>query len=268
MGRKIVYAALVLLASFSILGFFVIENHSSNTGTGSKMNGTMQLIVVPYFEPTSNLWNVIYDAADKHPGTIRYVIINPCSGPCGPLMSNDWDAVIGTLEGKGIKTLGYIYNTSENYSSINYYMKDPLMRTNGIFFDGEGSSDNAAGFKQYSDYVHRLGGIVYINPGYNYTYVGKYLSTGEADFADIYEIDSNSSHKIGVNKAYSPWKVSMIVGNITNSQEMQQDLSETAGKGIGISYMYSDSYETLPPFFTEEVNQASTLRVSGGNASP
>ena len=225
----------------------------------------MQIIVVPYFAPDSKLWNVIYNAADEYPGTIKYVIINPCSGPCGPVLSQDWDNVIETLTNKGIKTLGYVYTTSENFSSINYYMKGPTVPTSGIFFDGEGSSDNEINFKQYADYVHHLGGIVYINPGYNYTYVNGYLISGDADVADIYEIDSNSSHQIELNKEYSPWKVSVIIGNITDSQEMNYDLSEIANKNIGISYLYTNpSYDELPTFFLDEIKQASSMKIQNG----
>lgn len=226
-----------------------------------KLNGTMELVVVPYFDPTSQLWQVIYDEADKYPGTIKYVIINPCSGPCGPALSQDWENIILTLKSKNIKTLGYIFNNSESFNNIDYYMKNPSIPTDGIFFDNEGSVDNLAGFKKYADYVHSLGGIVYINPGYDYAYVDSYLTSGVADVVDIHEIDSSDSRQIITNKEFSPWKISVIVGNVIDSQEMQYVISDVANKGIGITYMYVNSYGTLPEFFPDEVHKAAVTQV-------
>ncbi|HKU33420.1 MAG TPA: spherulation-specific family 4 protein [Candidatus Nitrosotalea sp.] len=260
MEKKIVFALVILAVALSST-FFVFQNRLFGTDVHAKLSGTMQIIVVPYFSPTSNLWKTVYAMADEHPGTIKYVIINPCSGPCGSVLTPDWDNVISVLKSKGVKTLGYIFSTSENFSNINYYMNGPEVPTDGIFFDSEGSTNNLANFKPYADYVHRLGGVVYINPGYNYTYVGDYLASGEADIANIYEIDSNSSHQIVSNKAYPPWKVSVIVGDINNSQEMKYNLSEIADKKIGISYMYADSYADLPTFFSNEVEQAASLKI-------
>lgn len=252
---------MILTVVLSSASFFVLQNGVSSTDIHTKLSGTMQIIVVPYFSPTSNLWKTVYDVADEHPGTIRYVIINPCSGPCGSTMTQDWDNVISVLRSKGVKTLGYIFSTSENFSNINYYMNGPKVPTDGIFFDSEGSANNVVNFKPYADYVHSLGGVVYINPGYNYTYVGDYLASGEADIANIYEIDSNGSRQIVSNEAYPPWKVSVIVGDINNSQEMKYHMSEIAGKNIGISYMYADSYADLPSFFSNEVEQAASLKI-------
>lgn len=252
---------MILAVALTSAFFFVLQNRLSGTDVHTKPSGTMQIIVVPYFSPTSDLWKTVYGMADEYPGTIKYVIINPCSGPCGSVLTQDWDNVISVLKSKGVKTLGYIFSTSENFSNINYYMNGPKVQTDGIFFDSEGSTNNLANFKPYADYVHSLGGVVYINPGYNYTYVGDYLASGEADIANIYEIDSNSSHQIVSNEAYPPWKVSVIVGDINNSQEMKYHLSEIAGKKIGISYMYTDSYADLPSFFSNEVEQAASLKI-------
>ena len=67
---------------------------------------------------------------------------------------------MSNLKTKGIKTFGYLYYTTENMANIDYYMKDPAIKADGILFDGEGASDNLANFKQYSDYIHSLGGLV------------------------------------------------------------------------------------------------------------
>jgi hypothetical protein len=259
-GKSIIIALVVSVALSGSIIFMLYKNDTTNAVV-QKLNGTMQIVVVPYFDPTSPLWQVIYDEADKYPGTIKYVIINPCSGPCGSALPQDWENIILTLKSKKIKTLGYIFNNSESFSNIDYYMKNPQIPTDGIFFDNEGSIDDLAVFKTYADYVHHLGGIVYINPGYNYTYVDNYLKSGAADVANIHEIDSSNSHQIIANKEFSPWKISVIVGNVTSPQEMQYDLSDMADKGIGVSYMYVSSYGTLPEYFPDEVQQAAITQI-------
>lgn len=261
LDKKPILVVLVVIVALSCTVIFVLYKNDTSRTMTQKLNGTMELVVVPYFDPTSQLWQVIYDEADKYPGTIKYVIINPCSGPCGPTLSQDWEDVILTLKSKNIKTLGYIFNNSESFSNIDYYMKNPSIRTDGIFFDNEGSVDDLTVFKTYADYVHHLGGIVYINPGYNYTYVDSYLASGAVDVANIHEIDSASSRQIVANKEFSPWKISVIVGNVTSPQEMQYALSDMADKGVGISYMYVNSYGTLPGFFPDEVQKAAVTKV-------
>ena len=257
----------VILVGVSIASsFFMLnKNHvlyfNNTSQVYNETMQTMQIIVVPYFEPTSDMWQVIYDEADKHQGTIKYVIINPCSGPCGPQLSQEWENVISTLKEKRIKTLGYIFNDSVNFDNINYYMKDPLIPTDGIFFDNEGSVDNLNNFKMYAKYVHHLGGIVYINPGYNYAHVKDYLKSGEVDVVNIHELDSSNSHQIVINDDFSPLKISVIVGNVTNLQKMQSELTDIADKGIGTSYIYADSYFGLPPFFSDEIQKASVTKI-------
>jgi hypothetical protein len=220
-------------------------------------NTTLGIIVVPYFEPTSSEWSSIYHYADLYPNTIRYVIINPCSGPCSEPLSKEWQDVIFILKSKGIKTLGYIFDNSQSIINIDYYMKNPDIPTDGIFFDNEGTKDNLAGFKQYADYVHTLDGIVYINPGYNYPHIVNYIKSGYVDITNIHEIEAEKSHYILANYHFHPSKLSVILGNISTTQEMKAKLSEMASNGIGTVYLYNASYYTLPPFFAEEVQSAS-----------
>lgn len=251
------FAILIFVSVF----FLMYKNNIFGMEVHPRINGTMQLIVVPYFPPTDPAWDVIYDQAKEYPGTIKYVIINPCSGPCGTTLSQDWEDVIAKLKERGVKSLGYVFNTSENFSNIDYYMKNPSVTTDGIFFDNEGSTDDLTNFKQYADYVHHLGGIVYINPGYNYTYVDTYVLSGVSDVANIYELGYVGSQQIGANRAIPHWENSVIVGNVTNPQQLKSELTEIANKGIGISYLYGDSYDTLPPYFSKEVEIAASTKV-------
>src|SRR2546428_4715496 len=144
---------------------------------------TEGVLIVPYFSPTSSQWSLIYQQAIAHRGTIKYVIINPCSGPCSEsnALSQDWQNVISTLKSNdpAIMTVGYIYYTSESTNAINYYMLNPSVKTDGIFFDGEGSTNHLSAFSPFASYVHGLAangrsGIVYINPGC-YCYSADYL---------------------------------------------------------------------------------------------
>ncbi|HXU95131.1 MAG TPA: spherulation-specific family 4 protein [Candidatus Nitrosotalea sp.] len=261
--RKILTVILVAVTlSFVLFLFIKTQNNDSHENVmGSMMtNSTVKMIVVPYFDPTDPQWEKIYTAADSFPKTIQYVIINPCSGPCGNSLSEDWQRVIFNLKQRGIKTLGYVFNTSESLENIDYYMKSPTP-TDGIFFDNESSTDNLSNFKQFADHVHNLGGIVYINPGYNFPQVGSYIESGSTDIANIHEIESDKSHHILINEDLPPTKLSVILGNVSSHDEMVSKLQEVASKGIGTVYVYGDSYHTLPTFFIDEVKQASLTSI-------
>ena len=258
--RKVITAVLVAIALSFVL-FFVLKTQDdalSESAMGNTMaqNNTIRMIVVAYFDPLDPQWGLIYDAADKYPKTIKYVIINPCSGPCGDTISDDWKQVISNLKHRGIMTLGYVFNTDESIKNIDYYMKSSVP-TDGIFFDNESSTDNLKNFKQFSDYVHKMGGIVYINPGYTFPQVVSYITSGSTDVANIHEIDYDKSHHILINEDLPPAKLSVILGNVTSSDMMVSKLKEVASKGIGTVYVYEDSYSTLPSFFLDEVKQAS-----------
>src|SRR5438309_1783038 len=63
---------------------------------------TLGIIVVTYFDPTSKDWDLIYNLADNYSSTVRYVIINPCNGPCDTPLSSDWQSIISNLKARGI----------------------------------------------------------------------------------------------------------------------------------------------------------------------
>ena len=69
-------------------------------------------------------------------------------------------------------------------------------------------------------------------------------------------MESSKSHYILVNDNLPPSKM-WVLGNITDVQEMKTKLTEIASKGIGTVYLYSSSYDSLPPFFSEEIQLAS-----------
>jgi len=254
-----------MIGIFAALTIWLVEYKSVNqevlvSGAMANKNKTINVIVVPYFDPKDPQWNVIYQAAERYPSTIKYAIINPCSGPCGSTLSYDWENIISVLKGKKIKTLGYIFDSSESFSNIDYYMKASTP-TDGIFFDNEGSQDNLNKFRQFADYVHALGGIVYINPGYNYPQVANYIKSGAVDVANIHEIEYDKSHHILINEQLPAEKLSVILGNVTSTPGMVEKLKEVASKGVGTIYIYGNSYNSLPPFFTEEIRQASMTTI-------
>lgn len=264
MGKKTIVLLVVIVAILASSSFLLVKDGIFGTRAHPRINGTMEIIVIPYFAPGDLQWQKIYDEADRFPGTIKYVVINPCSGPCGSSLDGAWGWVVSSLRERGVKTLGYVYNTNETITNIDYYMKGTGTHTDGIFFDNEGSEDNLNNFKQYADYVHHLGGIVCINPGYNYSYVSGYVSSGESDIANIYELDYKNSRQVSENKALSPWQASVILGNVTSNEEMRSAIEELAKKGIGISYVYGGSYGELPSFFSDEVKDAAGTIVRGG----
>lgn len=224
-------------------------------------SNTMQVIVVPYFGPDNPDWQLLYSEADKNPGIIKYVIINPCSGPCGESLSADWQEVISELKKRDIKTLGYVFDIEQSIEYIDHYMKAPIP-TDGIFFDNEGARyNNFERFKPYAEYVQNLGGIVYINPGFNYPYIIDYLKSGIVDVANVYEFDASSSHYIEVDRSIDQRQLSVILGNVFTTSEMIQMVHQASEEGIGIIYVYSDTYFGLPPYFSELVREAARIKV-------
>lgn len=228
--------------------------------TKAMPDSSMHVIVVPYFETTNPDWQVLYDEADKNPGIIKYVIINPCSGPCGKSLSVEWQQIIAELKKRDIKTLGYVFDTLQSIENIDHYMKAPVP-TDGIFFDNEGSVYSIDKFRQYAEYVRSLGGIVYINPGFNYSYISEYIEDDLVDVTNIYEFESSKSHHMEIDKNINPEKLSAILGNVFSVSEMVRMVHQTAEVGIGTVYVYSDSYYGLPQFFPELVKEAAATMV-------
>ncbi|WP_268543948.1 spherulation-specific family 4 protein [Candidatus Nitrosotenuis cloacae] len=220
----------------------------------------MHVIVVPYFEPSSSDWGLLYAEADRNPGVIKYAIINPCSGPCGKSLPVEWQQIILELRKRGILTLGYIFDTSQSVENIDYYMKAQVP-TDGIFFDNEGSSNTVGRFAPYSEYVRNLGGIVYINPGFNYSHMSGYLQDGVVDVVNIYEFESSKSHYMDIDKNIHPRQVSAILGNVYSVSDMVRMVHEASAAGIGTVYVYSDSYHGLPVFFSELVREAAVTKI-------
>ena len=268
MKRKILFIVIIIFAigiSLSIITNFRLVNVAGNLlykpDSSTSTTRAMGIVVVPYFGPENPQWNVIFQLAERYPGTIKYVIINPCSGPCDTPLSDDWQQLISTLQSKGIRTLGYIFNDSQSITNIDYYMKKPSVPTNGIFFDNEGSTNNLANFKRYADYVHSLGGTVYINPGYNYPQVIDYVKSGMADVANIHEFGIDMQDYITGSYDVPSSKISVIVGNVYSVSDMQVQLAGISSKGIGLVYIYAKSYGSLPPYFNEEVQKVASTPI-------
>jgi hypothetical protein len=255
-------AARVVIAIIAVGLFLFTPFMMRQNVVGEALAATpMGVVAIPYFSPTSSSWNTIYSQADGFPGTIRFAIINPCSGPCAEQLSLDWQNVISNLKSRGITTLGYIYYTKESIANIDYYMKNPAIKTDGIFFDKEGSSDNLFNFQKYADYVHNATGMVFINPGYNYPPVSKYLSSGAADVANIYEAGLSRLFQMSVPSDIKPEKLSAIVKSVNKETDMQKAISQVAAKGVGNVYITSMSYTSLPSYFPQEVKTASSTIV-------
>jgi hypothetical protein len=237
------------------------HNPVSISLSNDSLNTKLGVIIVPYFEPKKQDWEILYAEADKYPNIIRYVIINPCSGPCDEPLSSDWQQIISKLKSRNIKTLGYIFDTFQNKKNIDYYMIEPQITTDGIFFDNEGSSNTIDKFRQYANYVHELGGIVYINPGFNYSYLDNYLKEGLVDVINMYEFESSKSHHINLEDDLQPQQISVIIGDVFTISEMKQMLYQLSQSGVGIIYVYSDSYYQLPSFFPELIKEAADITI-------
>jgi hypothetical protein len=114
---------------------------------------------------------------------------------------------------------------------------------------------------QYSDYIHLLSGIVFINPGYNYPPVIKYLDSGAVDVANIYESGLKRLFQMSVPAGVAPEKLSAIVKGVNKDVDLQKAISQVAEKGVGNIYVTSRSYIDLPPYFDKEVRICSDTAV-------
>jgi len=94
--------------------------------------------------------------------------------------------------------------------------------------------------------------MVYINPGHNYQQIINYIKSGAVDVTNIHEMESSKSHYILVNDNLPPSKISVVLSNITDVQEMKTKLMEIASKGI--VYLYSSSYDSLHHSFQKKFN--------------
>ncbi len=160
-------------------------------------------------------------------------------------------------------TLGYIYYTSESFGGIDYYMVNPSVKTDGVFFDGEGSTNHITSFTPYANYVHSLtvnshSGVVYINPGCN-CYSGAYLTTpGVADVANIYETIPARLAQLSVPSGIAPQRLSAIVKLEQTCSGMVSDVQSVSNKNVGNVYITGSSYSRLPSYFPNEVSYAAT----------
>lgn len=213
---------------------------------------SMHLIVIPYFSPNHPDWEIIFDEAEKHPGVIRYIVINPCSGPCQHPLSEDWQEIIAKSKSRGIKPLGYVFDNAQTFDNVDYYMKDPKIKTSGMFFDNEGSTNRLVDFKKYSDYVRSLDGIVYINPGYNYNHLSLYSQQNVFDVINLYEFGLENIEHVTIPDYIQNNKTSVILGN-AKLDDLANILEEMNNHDIRTIYIYNDTYQSIPDFFSELV---------------
>lgn len=233
--------------------------------------GPMSIFVVPY-TTNQNQWNTIIQS--QLGNTLKYVIINPNSGPYITDWSF-WDTNVNALKAKNIEPVGYIYYTDSNIpDEISTYLKHGIK---SIMFDGEGQKDNLSQFEAYACTVHNNGGITYINPGYAYAPVSSYLSATDnnpncpggsstryaVDVANVYEGGFARIKQIVIptltdGSKPDPSRLSSIVNDIAKSTKtMAQSMDQIQLKGIGITYINGAIYtRNLPPYFSQEVSYA------------
>jgi len=248
----LVTGSVMILIVFFIIPQNPLNSLSENLDLPNKHN-KVNLIVVAYFDTNHSDWNVLFQIIEKYPNVIWYVIINPCSGPCPDPLSDNWQKIISRLKDDKVKTLGYIFDTDQSTENIDYYMKNSKIKTDGIFFDNEGSKNNVENFKKYSNYVRSLGGIVFINPGYNFNHLDDYVEEEVADVINLYEFDVVHFNSIMVNYKESSSRFSTILGNFTEPDKMEETLTKLLAKGITTVYLYDHSYQQLPFFFEDLV---------------
>lgn len=227
-------------------------------------------VVIPaYFYPgsTGGYWNQINTAAASVP---TIAIFNPNSGP-GTAVDQNYLQAINKLHAAGGKAYGYVHTSygtrliTDVTKDINTYLA--FYPVDGIFIDEMTNDSSSASLNYYFSIYNYVKGLnttygIIGNPGTSVP--ESYASLPVADRLVVFE----SSAKVFSTYKPAAWQASYpadrfigIIHSATQKQ-MQTICQFSATHGIKNIYITSDSgsnpYDTLPPYWNDEILQAAT----------
>jgi len=228
------------------------------------------LMVPAYFSPsTGGYWNALNFAATRVP---LIAIMNPNSGP-GTSQSSAYVQALASLHQAGGQVIGYVHTTygarslstveAEVATYISFYNID------GFFIDEMANDQNVTNIAYYAslyDYIksQNTNYIVTGNPGSNTQ--ESYVTEPTADNFLIFE-DNGTNYGNFTPAAwvsnYPARKFVHVPYAVTSATTMSNDVATALSRNAGWIYITDDTlsnpYDTLPSYWTNEVNYVRSL---------
>lgn len=242
-------------------------------------HAALELLVPAYFDPGAGnqqeYWNAMTSAAAQAPLT---AIANPNNGP-GDQINSDYTEAIASLHAAGGKVVGYIYTGYGQrlpflvHTDIDQWLD--FYDVDGFFVDemsSENSPNRIAYYGDLYDYIKSKGASLKVigNPGIN-PETNYFAPRRTADVLTVFENPASTY------PAYAPasWTLAypassfahMVISESTQAA-MLNDLTLAAQRNAGLVFVTSDGgsnpYDTLPPYWNDEVQAVVATQSSGG----
>jgi hypothetical protein len=231
----------------------------------------MGILVPGYFDPPGGFWSELNFAATRVP---LVAIMNPNNGP-GRTQNPNFVAAVNSLHTAGGHVIGYV-STSYAARDTNTVKADidryfGFYSVDGIFLDEMTNDANTSHLNYYAalyQYIQRQGTnlVVVGNPGIN-TQEG-YLTRPAADVLVTFESDAGYSSLV-VDRwvtNHLARQFSHLPYNVPSAAAMTNHINLAASRNAGWIYVTDDalpnSWDTLPAFWTNEVNYIRSLNLS------
>lgn len=230
----------------------------------------MGIIVPAYFYP-GPFWDGMNFAAGRVP---LVAIMNPNSGP-DTTQNPDYVAAVNSLRTVGGRVIGYVSTTYATRSTntvqgeIDRYFS--FYSVDGIFLD-EMTNDAGTNHLNYYaalyQYIQTKGTnlLVVGNPGINTQEA--YLTRPVADVLVTFEVDAGYPDLVvdGWVTNHLARRFCHLPYNVPNAATMTNYVNLAAARNVGWIYVTGDSganpWDTLPTYWTNEVNQVRSLNQS------
>jgi hypothetical protein len=237
----------------------------------------MSTLIPAYFYPGQE-WSALNSAA----ATINVTaIMNPNSG-VGSSQDANYVAAVSSLRSAGGRSIGYVATGYEARTVAAVTAEIDLYRNwyggangiRGIFLDemsNSGSAASTAYYRQIYDYIKAIDSTwtVIGNPGT--TTSEAYLNGSSGRTVDTLVVFENT-HAAYANYTPSAWNINYDRSNFAHmvyaapdAAAMTTDINLAANRTAGYVYVTSDiltnPWDTLPPYWSQEVSQISITPV-------
>ena len=218
-----------------------------------------QIVIAAYFYPGA-LWDRMAAAGRK----IGTVIMNPASGP-GNAIDQNYVAAVAKVRAAGIRVIGYVHTSygardmATMKAEVDAYKS--RYKVDGIFFDE--ASDQASRvpyYQELANYVRSTTGTyVMLNPGVypNEGYIA--IADSHMVFENFYSVYLSSNPPSYVTK-YPASKFVHLAHETQDAAQMANGFVLAKQRNAGQVFFTSDTlpnpYDTLPPYWDQEVAQA------------
>ena len=252
--------------------------------TAKQAPGNEVTALVPaYFYPTwwsGSPWDDLNAAAAKIP---IEAIMNPASGP-GKAPNSDYEHAVVALQNAGGRVIGYVPTGygSRTQGAVLADVKSYLTwySVDGIFLDEMGNQDGGLDYAALYKAIKAMGADLHVvgNPGNPFVPVEALLDA--ADTLVIFEGPLQNENPAGASfqmyprtgpyaglpmwfSKYNSSRFASIVFGVSTSRQMIVSLIKAVEYNAGYVYLTNDQlpnpYDTLPPYWDQEVNAIKLL---------